>query len=152
MDQSSNTVKKGNTKNKDSSGQDTFSNYLKTKDCRWCGRSYNSSFSCSGCGHKWAFKAKAEHCLAHCVEYTAASAKEKGDMVMKGQNCLICLHHEHTTDSCFGKDQQRTVCGLGGCKKRHHPSLHSAPQSSIQTVQSVTDVDILLKASTRASS
>ena len=48
---------------------------------------------------------------------------------------MICLHHEHLTDSCFGKDQQRTICGLEGCKKRHHPSLHSAPQGTVQAVQ-----------------
>ena len=132
---SSNAVQKGSNKKQNSKEQDSFSNYLRVKDCRWCGRTYNSAFSCSGCGKTWPAKSKAEHCLAHCVKYSAASAKERGDMVIKGQNCLICLHHEHQTDSCFGKDQQRTICGLDGCKKRHHPSLHSAPQSVVQSVQ-----------------
>ena len=59
-------------------------------------------------------------------------------MVIKGDNCLICLHHEHSTDSCFGKDQTRTICGLDGCGKRHHPSLHSAPQVAIQSVKAAT--------------
>ena len=56
-------------------------------------------------------------------------------MVIKGHNCLICLHHEHATESCFGKDQQRSICGMGGCKKRRHPSLHGAPQPTVQAVQ-----------------
>ena len=137
VDQSNNKVKKRDTKDRNTS-QDSHSNYLRTNDCKWCNRIYNTAFTCSGCGKKWAAKAKAEHCLAHCVEFTAASAKEKGDMVLKGQNCLICLHHEHDTSSCFGKDQQRTICGLGGCGKRHHPSLHSAPQATVQAVQTTT--------------
>ena len=135
VDQSNNKVKKGDAKNRNTS-QDSFSNYLRTNDCKWCNRTYNTAFTCSGCGKKWGAKSKAEHCLAHCVEFTAASAKEKGDMVIKGQNCLICLHHEHDTSSCFGKDQQRTICGLGGCQKRHHPALHSAPHGTVQAVQS----------------
>ena len=115
--------------------QDTFSNYLRARDCRWCGRVYNTAFSCSGCGVKWAAKSKADHCLAHCSRFSGVSAKERGEMVIKGDNCIICLHHEHSTDSCFGKDQQKTICGLDGCSKRHHPSLHSAPQSVIQSVR-----------------
>ena len=89
---SSNAVQKGSNKKQNSKEQDSFSNYLRVKDCRWCGRTYNSAFSCSGCGKTWPAKSKAEHCLAHCVKYSAASAKERGDMVIKGQNCLICLH------------------------------------------------------------
>ena len=88
----SNLVKKTHTKKqekKETGDQESFSNYLRTKDCRWCDKAYNSAFSCSGCGKQWAAKAKAEHCLAHCVKYSAASAKERGDMVIKGQNCLI---------------------------------------------------------------
>ena len=121
---------------KDGAGdQESFSNYLRVKDCRWCSRTYNTAFTCSGCGKQWGAKTKAEHCLAHCVSFTSASVKERGEMAIKGGNCLICLHHEHATDSCFGKDQQRSICGLDGCQKRHHPSLHSAPQGSIQAVQ-----------------
>ena len=56
-------------------------------------------------------------------------------MVIKGKNCMICLHHEHDTSSCFSRGQQKTVCGLEKCQKRHHPSLHSAPQPVIQAVQ-----------------
>ena len=141
VDGTSNKIKQ-KSKKQDALKQDSHSNYLRTKDCRWCGRTYNTEFSCSGCGKKWPAKSKAEHCLAHCVEYTAASAKEKGDMVIKGSNCIICLHHEHSTDSCFGKDQQRSICGLGGCKKKHHPSLHSAPQVSIQAVQAIGNLSV----------
>ena len=122
--------------------QDTHSNYLRSKDCRWCGRTYNSSLTCSGCNTVWAAKVKADHCLAHCSKYSGASAKDRGEMVVKGGNCLICLHHEHTTDSCFGKDQQRTICGMEGCTKRHHPSLHSAPQGSVQAVQTASHLSV----------
>ena len=126
------------TAQKTSKDQDIFSNYLRARDCRWCGRAYNTAFTCSGCGMKWGAKVKADHCLAHCAKFSAASARERGDMVLKGDNCLICLHHEHVTESCFGKDQQKTICSLDGCTKRHHPSLHSAPQSAIQSVRSST--------------
>ena len=127
--------KGGKSKKKEQGDQDIHSNYLRTSDCKWCGRVYNSAFKCSGCGRQWKSKSVAEHCLAHCSQYCAASAKDRGEMVLKGQNCMICLHHEHDTNSCFGKGQQKTVCGLEGCQKRHHPSLHSAPQSVIQAVQ-----------------
>ena len=53
-------------------------------------------------------------------------------MVLRAGNCLICLQNEHNTDSCFSKDQQKTLCGLVGCNKRHHPSLHMAPKSVLQ--------------------
>ena len=135
--QANNKLSTKKNKKDDNADQESYSNYLRVKDCRWCGRVYNSAFSCSGCGKQWGAKSKAEHCLAHCVAYTSASVKERGEMAIKGGNCLICLHHEHATDSCFGKDQQRTVCGLDDCQKRHHPSLHSAPQSSIQAVKTV---------------
>ena len=131
VDHSNNHVKKN--MNKDD--HETYSNYLRAKDCRWCNRTYNSSFTCSGCSIVWTAKVNADHCLAHCGKYSGASAKERGEMVLKGGNCLICLHHEHTTESCFGKDQQRSICGMEGCKKKHHPSLHSAPQSTIQAVK-----------------
>ena len=143
VNQSNNNVKvtKKDTKKdtqKDAGEYEIYSNYLRTKDCRWCARTYNSPFTCSGCSTKWAAKSKADHCLAHCSKYAGASAKERGEMVIKGDNCLICLHHEHSTDSCFGIDQQRTICGMDGCKKRHHPLLHSAPQSTVQAVQTAS--------------
>ena len=75
VDQSNNKVKvtKGNGKKqntkKDSGEQEIFSHYLRTKDCRWCGRSYNFAFTCSGCGTKWAAKGIADQCLAHCSIY-----------------------------------------------------------------------------------
>ena len=135
--------KKGQTSNKvgikssNNGDHESHSNYLRIKDCKWCNRTYNSSFTCAGCGKLWPGKSKSEHCLAHCVKFAGASGKERGEMVLRGGNCLICLHHEHDTDSCFGKDQQKTICGMGGCQKRHHPFLHSAPQNTIQTVQTV---------------
>ena len=128
-------LKKGDKVRKERAEQDIHSNYLRTSDCRWCNRVYNTTFKCSGCEKQWKAKNVAERCLAHCSRYCATSAKEGGEMVIKGQNCMICLHHEHDTGSCFGKGQQKTVCGLEGCQKRHHPSLHSAPQSVIQAVQ-----------------
>ena len=107
--------KVGKSKKKEKGDQDIHSNYLRTSDCKWCGRVYNSAFKCSGCGKQWKSKSVAEHCLAHCSQYCAASAKDRGEMVLKGQNCMICLHHEHDTNSCFGKGQQKTVCGLEEC-------------------------------------
>ena len=118
---------------------ESHSNYLRVKDCKWCNRTYNSAFTCAGCGKFWAAKTKSDHCLAHCIKFAGASGRERGEMVLKGGNCLICLHHEHDTSSCFGKDQMKTICGLGGCQKRHHPFLHSSPQNTIQSVQSLSN-------------
>ena len=102
------TVSKKKIKGKNGIDQDCHSNYFRVKDCKWCARACNSPFKCSGCGKQWGFKVKCEHCLAHCAVYSSASVKERGDMVLRVGNCLICLHHEHYTDSCFGKDQQKT--------------------------------------------
>ena len=126
-------VKKGNK-------QESHSNYLRARDCKWCGKEYKSDFTCSGCGTKFPAKSASGHCLAHCETYSAASAQERGNMVVKGKNCIICLHHEHTTDNCFGKDKLNTICSMGGCTKRHHPSLHSATQPSIQAVKTAGHV------------
>ena len=120
---------------KNRSKQEAHSNFLRTKDCKWCGKTYQSDFNCTGCGVKWAAKSPAGHCLAHCAKYGAASAKERGDMVVKGKNCVTCLHHDHQSDQCYGKDKLHTICGLDNCSKRHHPTLHSATQPTIQAVQ-----------------
>ena len=130
----------GDTSKKNKYRQESHSNFLRTKDCKWCGKSYQSEFSCSGCGVKWPAKAPVSHCLAHCAKYSAASAKERGDMVVKGKNCVTCLHHEHGADQCYGKEKQHTICGLDNCGRRHHPTLHSATQPSIQAVQAAGHV------------
>ena len=82
VDHSNNHVKE--SMNKDD--HETYSNYLRAKDCRWCNRTYNSSFTCSGCSIVWTAKVNADHCLAHCGKYSGASAKERGEMVLKGGN------------------------------------------------------------------
>lgn len=125
---------------KNKNRQEAHSNFLRTKDCKWCGKSYQNEFTCSGCGVKLPAKTPVSHCLAHCAKYSAASAKERGDMVVKGKNCVTCLHHEHGADQCYGKDKQHTICGLDNCSKRHHPTLHSATQPSIQAVQAAGHV------------
>ena len=76
-DHSNNMVKDGKAKKQDNTDHESFSNYLRSKDCRWCGRTYNSAFSCSGCSKQWPAKTKADHCLAHCSKYSGAPAKER---------------------------------------------------------------------------
>ena len=72
VDQSSNMVKDRRSKKKEEDNHladektaesqlGIFSNYLRTKDCRWCGRTYNSPLKCSGCGKQWPAKTKADH-------------------------------------------------------------------------------------------
>ena len=129
MDDGDSSAKKTRSK------QEAHSNFLRTKDCKWCGKTYQTDFNCTGCGVKWSAKSPAEHCLAHCAKYAAASAKDRGDMVVRGKNCVTCLHHDHSSGQCYGKDKQHTICGLDNCSKRHHPTLHSATQPTIQAVQ-----------------
>ena len=57
-----------------------------------------------------------KHCLAHCTSYMGENVAGKARMVVKGNNCVICLHPNHTADSCFDKKNPKRVCGLDGCR------------------------------------
>ena len=72
-----------------------------------------------------------KHCLAHCTSYMEENVAGKAKMVVKGNNCVICLHPNHTADKCFDKDNSKRVCGIDDCKSHHHPTLHGSKEPQI---------------------
>ena len=54
------------------------------------------------------------------------SVPEKVGIVKQSQSCAVCLHPGHTSDKCDFKDKDKNICGFGGCKSHHHPSLHGS--------------------------
>ena len=63
------------------------------------------------------------HCVFHCGAYRRAGLEQKIKIVRDGQLCVVCLSDNHHSSGCENKS---SVCGLEGCKKRHHPDLHGS--------------------------
>ena len=63
-------------------------------------------------------------------------------MVKKAGFCVVCLGSNHAADSCNFKDDNRSKCGLDGCVKPHHPSLHGSRDPFVTSVATITTVRI----------
>ena len=110
----------------DSSGSGVISagvgsNTLRALECQRCKAAHKLSF-CAGCKKTSGIS----HCLLHCEGYMILSVKERVDMVKTAKHCAICLHPNHTADSCYNKEKDTYICGVNGCTSHHHPSLHGS--------------------------
>ena len=97
-------------------------NELRVNKCWRCKNIADQSTKpCSGCN-----SSKPNHCLFHCEAYQAADLSGRVSMVKRGEHCPCCLALGHTWEECKQKEKPDNRCGLGGCTKRHHLSLHSS--------------------------
>ena len=67
------------------------------------------------------------HDIFDCNIYKKASVNERWDMVMDYRACWSCLKRGHRQADCYSIKE----CGTEGCKAKHHPSLHRAPEKKI---------------------
>ena len=112
---------------------DIGSNTLRPQECMRC-RYASKLSSCAGCKKT----SSLDHCLLHCPSYNLMSVPEKVNVVKQSKSCAVCLHPAHTTDKCDFRDKEKNICGFGGCKSHHHPSLHGSKDVY------VTGVNVLL--------
>ena len=56
--------------------------------------------------------------MAHCSVYMDEAVAGKAGMVIKAKRCVICLHHNHTADQCYDKNNQKRIYGVDSCKRK----------------------------------
>jgi Protein of unknown function (DUF1759) len=74
--------------------------------------SASSSAQCLACD--------GEHDSSSCNLYTRSSLDDRVSKVREKRACYRCLSRSHRCSDCPNKDP----CGVDGCKKAHHPSIH----------------------------
>ena len=87
----------------------------------WTAR--DAIYSCPGCGRGTAIGDRVLHCLEHCAAYMQMSVNDRSACIEAAKWCPIHLTH-HSLSECNMTNDSRYVCGVDGCKKHHHKSLH----------------------------
>ena len=62
-------------------------------------------------------------CLENCAAYMQMSVNDRSACIEAAKWCPIHLTH-HSLSECNMTTDSRYVCGVDGCKKHHHKSLH----------------------------
>ena len=121
--------------------EDIHSNAVRPSFCNRCKNCSNLSTPCPGCAKTGS---GLTHCLLHCPTFSMEGVKGKVEIVKKSNVCVVCLGVNHQSDKCRFKDNDKSICGLGGCKRHHHPSLHGSTDTYITSVATlrVEQVDI----------
>ena len=101
---------------------EVHSNQLRTADCNRCKFASKNLSSCVGCKKT----NNIDHCLLHCVQYSALGVEDRVRLVKNANGCAVCLNTSHLADSCNYKEKNNWVCGLEGCRSHHHPTLHGS--------------------------
>ena len=74
------------------------------------------------------------HWRADCRIYLAKSLEEKKTIIKDKRACWSCLKIGHRQRTCRSKKD----CGVGGCKRKHHPSIHEAEETLQQVSASAS--------------
>ena len=61
--------------------------------------------------------------------------------VESAQWCPIHLSSSHGLDTCTSKNDSRLICGINGCTKHHHRTLHGSTTTFVLSVNSVGSDD-----------
>ena len=75
------------------------------------------------------------HATSQCRQYIALPVDQRWERIKTLGGCFSCLKIGHAVKSCMA----RKTCGVGGCSKQHHPSLHKeakAEEIASKTVMS----------------
>ena len=113
-------------------------NQITASECRRCLRwtARDKVYTCPACGRGTAVNDKIHHCLEHCGFYMAMSANQRGDCLERADWCLVHLVGTHKLSECNMANDPRYVCGVDGCTKHHHKSLHGGTSPFIANVLS----------------
>ena len=94
-----------------------------TGGCRRCTSAKNNPDPCGGCR-----KQQPDHCLRHCERFLMADCSGRVGMAKAAKACPHCLGLNHTFQDCKTKEKSERGkhCGIGGCRKLHHRTLHGS--------------------------
>jgi len=84
----------------------------------------NQNLKCKLCG--------AEHYLDKCEQFQNKKVDERNKFVMDKRLCRVCLKGGHQAKDC----RWTRVCGVDGCKSKHHSLLHSSVPKTSPTTSS----------------
>ena len=105
-------------------------------ECRRC-KSFiarESIYTCPGCGRGTAVGERILHCLEHCGAYMNMSVNDRSSCVEAAGWCPVHLLDTHNISQCKNLNDPNSICGIDGCQKHHHKSLHGATSAFIANV------------------
>ena len=92
---------------------------------------------CPACGHTASEGEPIGHCLEHCSSYKTMTANQRSDCVKIAKWCPVHLSATHELDACKQKSDAKYICGVNGCTKHHHRSLHGSTTAFVASINSV---------------
>ena len=101
----------------------------------WVAR--DGRYTCCACGHTASEGQPIRHCLMHCPKYESMTVDQRSKCVEDAHWCPVHLSSSHGYDACTHKNDSRVVCGINGCSKHHHRSLHGSTTTFVLSVNSV---------------
>ena len=107
-----------------------------SEECRRC-RSWvarDGIYTCPGCGRGTAVGEKLNHCLEHCGAYMKMNPNERSSCVESAKFCPIHLLGSHTMADCNMQNDPKFICGINGCQKHHHKSLHQSTTPFVASI------------------
>ena len=107
-------------------------------DCRRCNKwtARDGVYTCPGCGRGTPKDQNISHCLEHCGVYMNMSPDDRSTCVERYKFCPVHLIVGHQLADCNKKNDPSFVCGIDGCQKHHHKSLHHSNTPFVQQVNS----------------
>ena len=84
------------------------------------------SVTCPGCNIVTPEGNQLGHCLEHCTQYQAMSPNQRSGCVQAANWCPVHLSYSHDLSSCTQRTYSKVLCGVSGCDKHHHRSLHGS--------------------------
>ena len=93
-------------------------------------------YTCPGCGRGTAVNEIIHHCLEHCGAYLTMSPNQRAECLEKSNWCPIHLVGSHKLSDCNMKHDPRYICGVDGCSKHHHKTLHGSTSPYVANVLS----------------
>ena len=121
-------------------------NHVDTNQCRRCERECRDPvYTCPGCGKGTVQGEKISHCLEHCGKYLEMNPNERSTVVEASSWCPIHLLN-HDLSNCNQRSDPRLGCGVSGCRKHHHKTLHGSDSNFVVSVNSTnvhSESDIL---------
>ena len=120
-----------------SKGRDTTTKHP-DGDCRKC-RTFTARdhiYTCPGCGRGTPVGARIHHCLEHCGAYMAMDVDSRGACVERANWCPIHLIGTHTLSDCNKTSDPGSLCGINGCSKHHHQTLHGGSTPFLASIMS----------------
>ena len=95
------------------------------------------AYLCPSCGHQVSEGNTIGHCLQHCKSYIAMTPNQRSDCIENAQFCPIHLSGTHNFENCLQKVDPKHVCGMNGCTKHHHRSLHGSTTPFVASINTL---------------